>query len=302
MNLNPAHFFIPRHSNGHKAKILHSTSIFFIVLTLLSVQIAVNFAAKKGLVLGFAANISPSEVIRLTNLKRQENGLSPLVENKTLDQAALAKGTDMINKGYWAHVSPDGIQPWKFFGDFGYDYRYAGENLARDFSDPASAVDAWMASSSHRENMLSSKYREIGIGVVDGKLAGVDTTIIVQFFGTKMADTIPVQPVAKAEPTVAPIVGQVKAATPLPTVNPTVLPTATPAVAATSPQLQVSPFNITRSISLGVISVLIIALVVDTFVIEKKRLVRAGGRAYAHFAFLGMILAILIIAKVGQIL
>lgn len=297
MNFNPAHFFIPRHSNGHKAKILHSTSIFFIVLTLLSVQVAVNFAAKKGLVLGFAANISPSEVIRLTNIKRQENGLPALVENKTLDQAALAKGTDMINKGYWAHVSPDGIQPWKFFTDFGYDYRYAGENLARDFSDPTSAVDAWMASPSHRENLLSGKYKEIGIGVVDGKLAGVDTTIVVQFFGTKMADTIPVQPVAKVEPTAAPIVGQVKAAVP-----PTVVPTATPAVVATSPQIQTTPFNITRSISLGVISVLIIALVVDTFVIERKGLIRAGGRAYAHFAFLGMVLAILIIAKVGQIL
>ncbi len=298
MNFNPAHFFIPRHSNGHKAKILHSTSIFFIVLTLVAVQIAVNFAAKKGLVLGFAANISPSEVIRLTNLKRQENGLPALIESKVLDQAALAKGTDMINKGYWAHVSPDGTQPWWFFTNFGYDYRYAGENLARDFSDPNSAVDAWMASSSHRENLLSGKYKEIGIGVVEGKLAGVDTTIVVQFFGTKMVDTLPVVPVAKVEPTAAPIIGQVKAAIPLPTV----LPTPTPAVSSNTPAIQVSPFNITKSISLGVISVLIIVLVVDTFVIEKKRLIRSGGRAYAHFAFLGMILAILVIAKVGQIL
>src|SRR3989304_7164924 len=176
-----AHLFVPRHSNTHRAKLLHSTSILFLALTVISVQVLLNFVSHKGgLILGFAADISPSEVIRLTNVKRQENGLAPLVENSTLDRAALAKGTDMVNKGYWAHIAPDGVQPWKFFSDFGYDYRYAGENLARDFSDPTSAVDAWMASPSHRENILSSKYKEIGIGVIDGKLAGVDTTIVVQ--------------------------------------------------------------------------------------------------------------------------
>ncbi len=294
MIFNLAHFFIPRHSNNHKAKLLHSTTVLFLVLTVVSVQVFVNFLTHRGYVLGFAANISASEVIKLTNIKRQENGLPALVDNPVLDQAALAKGTDMVNKGYWAHVSPDGIQPWKFFTDFGYDYRYAGENLARDFSDPVSAVDAWMASPSHRENLLSARYKEIGIGVVDGKLAGVDTTIIVQFFGTKLGDTLPTQPVAKANPTPAPL-AQVKAATPVPTPMPT-------APSQVQPAVQISPFTLTKSVSMGVISILIVALVLDTFVIQKKRLFRPGGRAYAHFAFFGMILAILIIAKAGQIL
>lgn len=298
MIFNLAHFFIPRHSNNHKAKLLHSTTVLFLVLSVVSVQVFVNFLTHRGYVLGFAANISPSEVIRLTNIKRQENGLPALTDNPVLDQAALAKGTDMVNKGYWAHVSPDGIQPWKFFTDFGYDYRYAGENLARDFSDPTSAVDAWMASPSHRENLLSARYKEIGIGVVDGKLAGVDTTIIVQFFGTKLGDTLPTQPVAKTNPTPG-VFAQVKAATPIPT--PTLsMPTAPPS--QVSAQTQISPFTLTKSISMGIISILIVALVLDTFVIQKKRLFRPGGRAYAHFAFFGMILAILIIAKAGQIL
>lgn len=295
MIFNLAHYFIPRHSNNHKAKLLHSTTVLFLVLAVVSVQVFVNFLTHKGYVLGYASNISPSEVIRLTNIKRQENGLAPLTDNPVLDRAALAKGTDMVNKGYWAHVSPDGIQPWKFFTDFGYNYRYAGENLARDFSDPTSAVDAWMASPSHRENMLSSKYKEIGIGVVDGRLAGVDTTVIVQFFGTKLGDSLPTQPVAKVNPT--PVsVAQVKAATPVPTARPNA------ASSQTQPEVHVSPFVLTKSVSLGIISVLIIALVVDTFVIQKRRLFRPGGRAYAHFAFFGMILAILIIAKAGQIL
>ena len=102
----------------------------------------------------------------------------------------------MIDRDYWAHVAPDGTQPWKFFTSFGYKYRYAGENLARDFSNASSAMDAWMNSPTHKENILNPKYKEIGIGVVEGDLAGTDTTIIVQFFGATYADKV-VQPIAQ---------------------------------------------------------------------------------------------------------
>jgi len=78
--------------------------------------------------------------------QRVSVGLLPLEANATLAQAAQAKAADMLNNNYWAHVSPDGTQPWSFFVNAGYSYRYAGENLARDFTNPASAVDAWMAS------------------------------------------------------------------------------------------------------------------------------------------------------------
>src|SRR3990167_5411836 len=164
-----AHLVWPRESNNQKAKLLHSSSLTFLVLVLVLFQGFITLFPKFGPdILGYAANISPDEVIRLTNEKRAQNGLPPLVQNSTLSAAAQAKGADMINKDYWAHVSPNGTQPWKFFMDFGYRYRYAGENLARDFSNASSAVDAWMASPSHRGNMLSAKYKEIGIGVVEG--------------------------------------------------------------------------------------------------------------------------------------
>ena len=219
--------------------------------------------------------------------------MSPLTESTVLDQAAQAKGADMLNKGYWAHVAPDGTQPWKFFSDFGYNYRYAGENLARDFSNAASAVDAWMNSPSHRENLLSPKYQDIGIAVVEGKLAGVDTTIIVQFFGNRYADTVPAVPVAKAETVAAAELPTI--ATPQPTTR-VVVGTPVPQTVA-----MISPFTTTKMVSLSLVGLLLVVLVIDGVVIYKKKITRVGGRTFAHIAFFGMILAIIIILRAGQV-
>src|SRR3990170_3016481 len=195
-----AHLLIPHESNNHKAKLLHNSSLTLLIIGLLLYQGVLSFFPRFSPdILGYAANIPPDEVIRLTNEKRAAAGVGALTTNATLSAAAQAKGADMLNKDYWAHISPDGTQPWYFFTSFGYKYRYAGENLARDFSDPASAVEAWMASPSHKENMLSSKYKEVGVAVIEGDMAGVDTTVIVQFFGTNLVDTLPETPVAQAQ-------------------------------------------------------------------------------------------------------
>jgi len=277
-----AHLIIPRESNNQKAKLLHNSSLTLITFAFILYQLIISFVpsfAPK--ILGFAANISPDEVVRITNEKRTQVGLSPLSLNSTLSQAAQAKGADMLNKGYWAHVAPDGSQPWVFFTNFGYKYRYAGENLARDFSSASSAVEAWMGSASHKENLLSSKYKEVGIGVIEGNLAGVDTTIIVQFFGTKYADTVPAVPIAEA-----------KAAVEVPTPTPPVM----------EAKILVSPFNVTKSVSLGIVGLLLFVLIIDGVLVSKRRIARIAGRTFAHIAFLGMILAIALILKAGQII
>ncbi len=296
-----AHLFLPRSSNNHKAKILHSSSLTVIIVLVLFFQVSFDFfIPNTGKVLGYAANISPGEVERLTNIKRADNGLSPLVDNPVLSEAALLKGRDMLAKGYWAHVAPDGTQPWAFFVAAHYDYRYAGENLARDFSDAQSAVDAWMASPTHRENVLSPNYKEIGIGVVEGNLAGVDTTIIVQFFGTKLGDSLPAAtqavasstPAPTATPTSVPLVVQASPTSqPSPPVNQTL-------VAAN----QVTPFDITRYLSMGLVGFLILVVVADGFIINKRKIFRVAGHMPGHVAFLGMILAIVVIAKAGNII
>ncbi len=280
-----AHLIIPRESNNQKAKLLHPSGISVLAILLIVFQLVLTYIPRVGpSILGYAANISPDEVIRLTNEKRTQAGLLPLQENPALSQAAQAKGADMLNRDYWAHLAPDGTQPWKFFTDFGYKYRYAGENLARDFSNPSSAVDAWMASPTHKENLLSPKYKEIGIAVIEGDLAGVDTTIIVQFLGSKYADTVPSVPLAKVRP----------AAVSLPPVS--------PAPAVVKSNVLISPFNTTKSLSLSIVGILLAVLVVDGVLVSKRRIVRIGGRTFAHVSFLGMIIAIALILKAGQII
>ncbi|MGB6839091.1 MAG: CAP domain-containing protein [Microgenomates group bacterium] len=315
------HLFIPRHTNNQKARLLHPQILILFVIKLMLLQIALQFIPASGLkILGYAANISPDEVIRLTNEKRVTAGLFPLEANDALGQAAQAKGADMLNRNYWAHVAPDGTQPWKFFIDAGYSYRYAGENLARDFTNPNSAVEAWMASPTHKDNLLSANYREIGIAVVEGDLDGIDTTIVVQFFGTKYADMPPAVPIAEAQPS-ATQEPQVTAS-PVPTASPTAVPVAasfpspTPSptsaiVAAPTPiqeagpvgsKVLISPFSTTKGVSLVVVGLLLNVLVFDGLVARRRRIARIGGRTFAHLSFLGMILAIVLILRAGQVI
>ena len=207
----------------------------------------------------------------------------------------------MLAKGYWAHFAPDGTSPWSFFIKFGYKYRYAGENLARDFSNASSAVDAWMNSPTNRENILNPNYREIGIGVVEGSLAGADTTIIAQFFGTALSGA-PAIPVAKAKETATnPPSLRAAVSSPAPTVtpSPTPLPTSPSRVVTSA---VASPFSVSKNLSLAVTGILLLVLSVDLIVVRRRRIARIGGRTLAHLAFFGMILAVILILKAGQII
>ena len=304
------HLFIPHESNNQKAKIIHPSGIAVLSLFLLLFQSVIIFTPKVfPKVLGYAANIAPSEVIRLTNEKRIQAGLPALSENGTLSQAALAKGNDMLAKGYWAHFAPDGTSPWTFFSQFGYKYRYAGENLARDFSNPGSAVEAWMNSPTHRDNILNTNYKEVGIGVVEGSLGGADTTIIVQFFGSR-SGSAPSIPVAKAQvaatasikPSAVALAVKTSTATPEPTILPAPTPTPVQTAASVNTSYLVSPFSSTKNLSLGIVGVLLLVLSIDLIIIRRRRIMRIGGRTIAHIAFLGMILAVILILKAGQII
>lgn len=134
-------------------------------------------------VLGYAEDISVSELLSGTNSMRADRGLEPLKLNTELSKAAEAKARDMFEKDYWDHTSPDGKEPWDFIIASGYDYLYAGENLAVDFNSSGSVVQAWYDSPSHRENLLNNNYSEIGFAVVNGELEGRKTTLVVQMFG-----------------------------------------------------------------------------------------------------------------------
>lgn len=135
----------------------------------------------------FAA-ILPSEVMTLVNEDRIAAGLSPFVENDALTAAARMKADDMAMNQYFSHTSPKGVTPWEWFHSAQYVYRFAGENLAIHFHDAVSEERAWMESKKHCENIMSPKYREIGVAVRQMTFEGKETTVAVQMFGTQMTD------------------------------------------------------------------------------------------------------------------
>jgi len=125
--------------------------------------------------------LSARQIIDLLNQDRVRHGLDVLVMNPTLNLAAMAKAQDMINKNYFSHTSPEGVKPWYWFQVLGYDYTYAGENLAEGYNDPVELEKSWMGSPTHRANILSPFYSEVGLAVAEDH----NTNIVVQFFASK---------------------------------------------------------------------------------------------------------------------
>ena len=227
-------------------------------------------------VLGLTSTITTEELINLTNQERQKNGLQELKLNPVLVNAATKKAADMINKNYWAHTSPEGKTPWSFFKEVEYQYLYAGENLARDFQDSDSVIKAWMNSPTHRDNILSSRYRDIGIVVIHDTFQGQETTLVVQMFGTT-ADTV------------LPQAGNINQ-----------IAEAVLAEVTTTPVL--SSFDLTKSMSISLTLILLLVIALDSLIIAKKKIIRLSGRGLAHLLFLGILLLLLIVIQPGLVL
>lgn len=106
-----------------------------------------------------------TEVVRLCNVQRTNRGLHPLVQNWQLSRIARLKSQDMINKNYFSHLSPTYGSPFTMMQNFGISFSSAGENIAMGQRTPSEVVTAWMNSSGHRANILSSSYTQIGVGL-----------------------------------------------------------------------------------------------------------------------------------------
>ena len=181
------HLFLPLERNNHRSALLRTNTLLILIAFYLFNHSLIRFinVIKPG-ILGYSSEITVQKVLDQTNQKRQELGLTPLKYNSVLSESASKKAQDMFTNNYWAHTSPAGTTPWDFFKSVGYKYQIAGENLARDFYDTDSLMKAWMNSPTHRDNIVNSKYQEIGIGVVNGVLGGIKTTLVVQHFGTPL--------------------------------------------------------------------------------------------------------------------
>ena len=290
------HLFVPHSSNNHKAGILHPAFLSFFVALFLVVQFGLNFfTLVSPSVLGYASDIAPEQVIELTNQQRLENGLNPLRMNPNLNEVAQRKAGDMFAFNYWAHTSPSGRDPWSFFQEVGYKYLYAGENLARDFMNSSSVVDAWMNSPSHRANILNNHYQEIGLAVVNGTLNGVETTLVVQVFGTPTPAPVAQKPAAQ------PSLGEASVTT---AIKPVLVETALAKSSneKTSSLSMLSPFLITKTLAVFLLGLFFGVLALDAFLVYRRKIIRLSGKNLAHLIFIGSLLFAVLLTNVGVIL
>ncbi len=297
------HLFIPRESNNHRSKLLHYEVLLLVIAVLISGLITMAGVQREyPAVLGDATRISVAELMMQTNLKRQENGLAPLTLNAKLSQAATQKARDMFAKDYWAHVSPDGTTPWVFIKDSGYEYLYAGENLARGFTTGTDVVNAWMASPTHRENLLSPNYTDIGFAVETGSLTGSETVLVVQEFGSpynqQAADA---GDVAMAVSTPAPIVVVPPGSVSEPSDNLSPTPFAIAQAQVNEPptfegvaSIQNNPLIddgiIKRNIGFFFLMLFIVVLLLDAIIVERRKIVRVFSHNVDHVLFFMFIL------------
>ena len=120
------------------------------------------------------ANLNEFEaaVLYLINTIRVSNGLGALQPNQMLTDIARSRCNDMIVNSYFSHYTPDGRNIFNILRENGVSYVNAGENLGQSTpasnGTPEALTDAWMASPTHKANILRSVYSKIGIGVVDG--------------------------------------------------------------------------------------------------------------------------------------
>jgi len=114
-------------------------------------------------------------VLCFMNAMRANEGLPALAENQQLEDASVKHSQDMVDRKFFAHDTPDGVDVVARLRAIGYvpsagDW-VVGENLAWGsgaLATPRAIVQAWMDSPAHRENLLSPDYREVGVGIVSG--------------------------------------------------------------------------------------------------------------------------------------
>ncbi len=319
-----SHLFHPRFSNNHRPRILHPEGflLLFVIGAIFVGALSVfeHNSQKTGFVLGYSSSITPTKVIDLTNKEREKQGLAPLVLNTTLSQAALAKAADMFQDQYWSHFAPDGKTPWDFMKESKYVYTVAGENLARDFMHTEDMMKAWMNSPTHKENIVNSKYKEIGIAVVDGELEGVETTLVVQMFGTRgiVSEQVTDVGASTKEKNKAsiqksnedvnkeqniPIVQVAYAQESQEEQRPTqaVLAESFQSMTQIEKPALLSPLHLSKAFFLAIIMLVLAVLIYDMIIIEKRKTVRFVGKNMAHIALFFVVFFLILFFQSGVI-
>ena len=323
------HWLVAHRKNDHRPHLIRRHGLALTAAAIVAIQLVGYVSqthAAPGHVLAYATDINTSELFTLTNQERADNGLPALHLDNRLNTSATLKANDMFANNYWAHVSPSGVQPWYWFGQAGYSYSYAGENLAKDFDTSSGVMDGWMNSPGHRANILNPNYTDIGFAVENGTLVGGQTTLVVQHFGTPAGVSVAANVVpATPRPTVKAVSAPVATATPVPTPVPTAtpVPTLTPTpVKSVGDITQIAPgpatyhpigvLAVSRSVNkstLATILILLLLLVVyiqTHFIVWRKGLKRWRQLHYrlwasAQVSSLMIVVAVLAASGSGRV-
>jgi len=283
------HFFVPHEENNYHAQSLHTNMLSIYLLVAVVLVFASKNISSFSQVLGIATDISISKLLTFTNEERSKVDLPALQENPQLTLAAEKKAADMFKKDYWSHFAPDGGSPWDFIKQSGYQYEFAGENLAKNFLFSRNVVDAWMNSPTHQKNILKKEYTEVGYAVVNGMLSGEETTVVVQMFGTPITKTVENIQIPKPMQKELPVVQEIHK----------------PAILGQSQKQSVviNGKRLAFDINMIFIIFIVCALVLDFAYASKLNILHLRGKHLAHLLFLGFIsLGILFILKQGAIL
>lgn len=184
--------FLPNESNRYHPHFFRGASVLLMLLMLTGSFFTLSHTLRTLPKHSSFAAIFVGALISYTNEARADLISTPpgvertLKTSELLTQAAQLKANDMAARGYFAHNSPDGKTPWYWLEQVGYQYVYAGENLAIDFVDSKDVTEAWLASPGHRANMLNANLKEIGIATAVGMYQGRETTFVVQMFATPL--------------------------------------------------------------------------------------------------------------------
>jgi len=184
--------FIPHAGNDHRPHFLRKENIQNVVAVVLFLEIftfLIPTLTRINMTGGMAA-VLPAVLADLTNEERQSQNLQNLIVSPILNKAAEMKARDMATKNYFAHTSPEGKTPWYWLSQVGYQYQYAGENLAINFSDSKDVTNAWMASPTHKANIVKGNYTEIGTGIAKGIYEGRETIFVAQVYANPLPKII----------------------------------------------------------------------------------------------------------------
>lgn len=122
------------------------------------------------------------EIFSLINQVRMDNEAQSLTFSETLSELAKFRASDMFNRNYFSHYTPEGTTVFNLMRDWKIKFKYGGENLAKGkpagYVTPGKIVSAWIASDLHKANLIRKVYRKVGVGI---EARGEEKIVVVIF-------------------------------------------------------------------------------------------------------------------------